>query len=85
MPQRPIKDVDKSGERHQHHGWLMAHTCEKQVTGNSKNKKYEHSLTNILCQINNFECTSISSTFGFSKRKHRKNCECCPVSQLIVR
>ena len=23
--------------------------------------------------------------FGQQKKKHRKNCECCPVSQLIVR
>ena len=32
----------------------MAHTCEKQAAGNSKNKTYENSLTNILCQINKF-------------------------------
>ena len=30
------------------------------------------------------EATFIVYIFGFTE-KHRKNCECCPVSQLIVR
>ena len=42
---------------------------------------YTGMLSHVLCK----KCTGMLTHVSHVLCKHRKNCECCPVSQLIVR